>query len=100
MRVENVVKVFESAAGRVVALRGIKNLSIKKDEFVAIVNPSGSGKSTLLNIIGALDRPSSGRVFIMSVDIFSLNDSEIVTMGNYLIGFIFQLYSVINRTTV
>jgi putative ABC transport system ATP-binding protein len=99
MKVENVVKVFESAAGRVVALRGI-NLSIKKGEFVAIVNPSGSGKSTLLNIIGALDRPSSGRVFIRSVDIFSLNDSEIVTMGNYLIGFIFQLYNAINKTTV
>jgi putative ABC transport system ATP-binding protein len=99
MKVENVVKVFESAAGRVVALRGI-NLSIKKDESVAIVNLSGSGKSTLLNIIGALDRPSSGRVFIRSVDIFSLNDSEIATMGNYLIGFIFQLYNVINRTTV
>ena len=82
MKVENVVKVFESAAGTVVALRGIKNLSIKKDEFVAIVNPPGSGKSTLLNIIGALDRPSSGRVFIRSVDIFSLNDSEIVTMGD------------------
>jgi putative ABC transport system ATP-binding protein len=99
MKVENVVKVFESAAGRVAALRGI-NLSIKKGEFVAIVSPSDSGKSTLLNIIGALDRPSSGRVFIRSVDIFSLNDSEIVTMGNYLIGFIFQLYNVINRTTV
>jgi putative ABC transport system ATP-binding protein len=97
MKVENVVKVFESAAGRVVALRGI-NLSIKKGESVAIVNLSGSGKSTLLNIIGALDRPSSGRVFIRSVDIFSLNDSEIVTMGNnYLIGFIFQLYNAINR---
>ena len=51
--------------------------------------PSGSGKSTLLNIIGALDRLSSGRVFIRSVDIFSLNDSEIATMGNHLIGFIF-----------
>jgi putative ABC transport system ATP-binding protein len=100
MKVENVVKVFESAAGRVVALRGI-NLSIKKGESVAIVNLSGSGKSTLLNIIGALDRPSSGRVFIRSVDIFSLNDSEIVTMGNnYLIGFIFQLYNAINRKTV
>jgi len=99
MKVENVVKVFESAAGRVVALRGI-NLSIKKGESVAIVNLSGSGKSTLLNIIGALDRPSSGGVFSRSVDIFSLNDSEIVTMGNYLIGFIFQLYNAINRTTV
>jgi putative ABC transport system ATP-binding protein len=99
MKVEKVVKVFESAAGKVAALRGI-NLSIKKGKFVAIVSPSGSGKSTLLNIIGALDRPSSGRVFIRSVDIFSLNDSEIATMGNYLIGFIFQLYNLINRSTV
>jgi putative ABC transport system ATP-binding protein len=88
MKVENVVKVFESAAGRVAALRGI-NLSIKKGEFVAIVSPSDSGKSTLLNIIGALDRLSSGRVFIRSVDIFSLNESEIAIMGNYPIGFIF-----------
>lgn len=53
-----------------------------------------------MNIIGALDRLSLGRVFIRSVDIFSLNDSEIATMGNYLIGFIFQLYNLINRTTV
>jgi putative ABC transport system ATP-binding protein len=99
MKVEKVVKVFESVEGRVAALRSI-NLSIKKGKFVAIVGPSGSGKSTLLNIIGALDRPSSGGVFIRSVDIFSLNDSEIATMRNYLIGFILQLYNLINRTTV
>lgn len=99
MKVENLTKVFESAAGRVEALRGI-NLSIRRGEFVAIVGPSGSGKSTLLNIIGALDRPSSGRVLIRGVDIFSLSDSEIATMRNYLLGFIFQSYNLISRTTV
>ena len=99
MKVENISKIFESVAGRVSALRGV-NISIKKGEFIAIVGPSGSGKSTLLNIIGALDRPSSGRVLIRGVDIFSLSDSEIATMRNYLIGFIFQSYNLISRTTV
>jgi putative ABC transport system ATP-binding protein len=99
MRVENIVKIFDSSAGRVAALRGI-NLSIKRGEFVSIVGPSGSGKSTLLNIIGALDKPTSGRVYINDIDIFALADSEIATMRNHLIGFIFQSYNLINRTTV
>jgi putative ABC transport system ATP-binding protein len=99
MKVEDVTKVFESAAGQVAALQGV-SLSIRKGEFVAIVGPSGSGKSTLLNIIGALDRPTSGKVFIRGVDIFTLSDSELATMRNYLIGFIFQSYNLINRTTV
>lgn len=99
LKVENIVKVFESAAGRVAALRGV-NLSIRKGEFVAIVGPSGSGKSTLLNMIGALDRPTSGRVFINGVDVFLLSDSDLATMRNHLIGFIFQSYNLINRTTV
>ena len=99
LKVENIVKVFESAAGRVAALRGV-NLSIRKGEFVAIVGPSGSGKSTLLNMIGALDRPTSGEVFINGVDVFSLSDGELATMRNHLIGFIFQSYNLINRTTV
>lgn len=99
LKVENIVKVFESAAGRVAALRGV-NLSIRKGEFVSIIGPSGSGKSTLLNMIGALDRPTSGRVIINGVDVFSLSDSELATMRNHLIGFIFQSYNLINRTTV
>lgn len=99
MKVENLTKIFESAAGRVVALRGV-NLTIRQGEFVSIIGPSGSGKSTLLNIIGALDRPSSGRVLIRGVDIFTLGDSEIATIRNYLIGFIFQSYNLISRTTV
>ncbi|MGI0016214.1 MAG: ABC transporter ATP-binding protein [Nitrososphaera sp.] len=99
LKVENLVKVFESAAGTVAALRGI-NLTVRKGEFVSIVGPSGSGKSTLLNIIGALDRPTSGSVSIRGVDVFSMSDSELATMRNYLIGFIFQSYNLINRTTV
>lgn len=99
MRVENIVKVFDSAAGRVAALRGV-NITIKRGEFVSIVGPSGSGKSTLLNIIGALDKPTSGKVYINDIDIFALADSEIATMRNHLIGFIFQSYNLINRTTV
>ncbi|WP_292643326.1 ABC transporter ATP-binding protein [Nitrososphaera sp.] len=99
LKVDNVTKVFESAAGRVAALRGI-DLEIKRGEFVSIVGPSGSGKSTLLNIIGALDKPTSGKVYINGIDIFSLDDSEMATMRNHLIGFIFQSYNLINRTTV
>ncbi|AIF83177.1 ABC-type antimicrobial peptide transport system, ATPase component [Candidatus Nitrososphaera evergladensis SR1] len=99
MKVDNITKVFDSAAGRVAALRGV-NISIRKGEFVAIVGPSGSGKSTLLNIIGALDKPTSGKVYINGIDVFALADSEMATMRNHLIGFIFQSYNLINRTTV
>jgi putative ABC transport system ATP-binding protein len=99
LKVENIVKTFESAAGTVAALRGV-NISIRKGEFVSIVGPSGSGKSTLLNIIGALDKPTGGKVYINGIDIFSLTNSEIATMRNHLIGFIFQSYNLINRTTV
>jgi putative ABC transport system ATP-binding protein len=99
LRVENLSKMFYSPAGGIVVLNGI-SFGIKKGEFVSIVGPSGSGKSTLLNIIGALDRPTVGKVFISDIDIFSLNDYEIALLRNNLIGFIFQSYNLINRTTV
>ena len=99
LRVENLSKIFYSPAGGIVVLNGI-SFGIKKGEFVSIVGPSGSGKSTLLNIIGALDRPTAGKVFIKDIDIFSLNDFEIALLRNNLIGFIFQSYNLINRTTV
>ena len=77
------------------------SFSVKKGEFVSIVGPSGSGKTTLMNILGALDRPTSGKVFINGIDIFSLNDSEMATLKNNMICFIFQSYNLIsNRTTV
>src|SRR6478672_1865668 len=99
LRVENVSKVFESAGGRLIALRKI-NFTVKNGEFVSIVGPSGSGKSTLLNILGALDKPSYGKIFIGGIDIFSLPDNMIAHMRNNLIGFIFQSFNLINRTTV
>ena len=99
LRVEKLSKIFYSPAGGSVVLCDI-NFRIKKGEFVSIVGPSGSGKSTLLNIIGALDRPTAGKVFIKDIDVFSLNDFEIALLRNNLIGFIFQSYNLINRTTV
>ncbi|MBI3841997.1 MAG: ABC transporter ATP-binding protein [Thaumarchaeota archaeon] len=99
LKIVNLSKVYDSGAGKVVAIKKI-NLDIKKGEFVAIVGPSGSGKSTLLNLIGALDRPTAGKVLINGVDVFSLKDSEVATMRNRLIGFVFQSYNLINRTTV
>ena len=85
--------------GKVVSLRNV-SFSVNKGEFISVVGPSGSGKSTLLNMIGALDRPTSGKVFINGIDIFSLNDSQIATIRNNTLGFIFQSYNLINRTTI
>ncbi|MGE0690937.1 MAG: ABC transporter ATP-binding protein [Candidatus Nitrosocosmicus sp.] len=99
MEVKNLHKIYESQAGKAVVLKGI-NFIIRKGEFVSIVGPSGSGKSTLLNIMGALDTPSSGKIFINNVDIFALTKSQIADMRNKLIGYIFQSYNLINRTTV
>lgn len=99
LKVENLSKVFESAGGRVIALKKI-SFSVNKGEFVSIIGPSGSGKSTLLNILGALDKPSFGKIFIGGVDVFSLKDNMIAHMRNNLIGFIFQSFNLINRTTV
>ena len=99
LKVENLSKIFDSPAGGVIALRRL-NFTIRKGEFVSIIGPSGSGKSTLLNIIGALDKPTVGKVYIDGLDIFSLKDQEIAYMRNNLIGFIFQSFNLINRTTV
>lgn len=99
LTVANLSKVYVSAMGKVVSLRNV-SFSVNKGEFVSVVGPSGSGKSTLLNMIGALDRPTSGKVFINGIDIFSLNDAQIATVRNNTLGFIFQSYNLINRTTI
>ena len=98
LEVNDITKVFATSAGIFEALRGISFI-INRGEFVSIVGPSGSGKSTLLNMIGALDRPTSGKVYIDGIDIFSLRDGEIASMRNKLIGFIFQSFNLINRST-
>jgi len=99
MKVENLTKVYSSSTGRVVSLDNV-SFSVSKGEFVSVVGPSGSGKSTLLNMLGALDRPTSGKVFMDGIDIFSLNDTQLATVRNDKLGFIFQSYNLINRTTV
>lgn len=99
LKVENLTKVYVSSMGKVVPLKNV-SFSVNKGEFVSIVGPSGSGKSTLMNMLGALDRPTSGKVFINGIDIFTLNDSQLSTLRNNTIGFIFQSYNLINRTTV
>ncbi len=99
LKIEHITKIFDSASGQIVALKDI-NFEIKRGQFVSIIGPSGCGKSTLLNIIGALDRPTSGNVFINGYNIFTLGDSEIATMRNRLIGYIFQSYNLVNRSTV
>jgi putative ABC transport system ATP-binding protein len=99
LEVRNLSKFWDSQAGRVI---GVSNISfnVRKGEFVSIVGPSGSGKSTLLNMLGALERPSAGHVFINGLDVFSMNDSQAATLRNKSIGFIFQSYNLISRTNV
>jgi putative ABC transport system ATP-binding protein len=79
------------------ALRGI-NLKVEKGDFLAILGPSGSGKSTLLNLLGALDKPTSGRVLIEGVDISTLNDNGLADL-RLKIGFVFQFFNIIPRLT-
>jgi putative ABC transport system ATP-binding protein len=81
------------------ALDGV-SFEVRRGEFVSIVGPSGSGKSTLLNVIGALDRPTSGKVFINGEDIFLLDDARLSDVRSRLIGFIFQSYNLVNRMSV
>ncbi|MEM1994999.1 MAG: ABC transporter ATP-binding protein [Nitrososphaerales archaeon] len=80
------------------ALKGV-SLTIKRGELVSVVGPSGSGKSTLLNLLGALDRPTSGKVYIDGVDIYRLSDKDLAELRNRKIGFVFQAFNLIPRLT-
>jgi putative ABC transport system ATP-binding protein len=99
LKTENLVKVYNSNSVKVNALKGV-NIDVKRGEFVSIVGPSGSGKSTLLNLLGALDRPTKGKVYIDGIDIYSYGDSDLARIRNKKIGFVFQAYNLINRSTV
>lgn len=91
-------KSFITKAGDLQVLKGI-DLSIKEGEMVGIVGASGVGKSTLLHILGALDKPSSGKVFYEGTDIFSLNDDSLAFFRNRTIGFIFQFHHLLPEFT-
>ena len=87
-------KIYKSGKIEYPALRGI-NMKIRKGEFIAIVGPSGSGKSTLLNLLGALDRPTKGKVIIDGIDISKLKSNELAELRNKKLGFIFQTFNLI-----
>jgi putative ABC transport system ATP-binding protein len=76
------------------------NFTIEKGEFVAIIGPSGSGKSTLMNILGALDRPTSGQYLLDDKDVFTLSDDEMAEIRSNKIGFVFQSFNLLPRSTV
>ena len=94
IKVTDVHKTYDETKVPVKALRGV-NLDIKEGEFTAIVGPSGSGKTTLLNIIGGLDRPTSGKVEVRGVDIAELSDNQLIDFRKTNIGFVFQSYNLI-----
>jgi putative ABC transport system ATP-binding protein len=98
VRLENVSKIYEGNV-KTIALNNI-NLSIEEGEFLAILGPSGSGKSTFLSIIGVLDRPTEGKVYIYNMDVTKLNDSEVSKIRNEYIGFVFQNFNLIPRLSV
>jgi putative ABC transport system ATP-binding protein len=93
----NLKKTYMLGKIPVEALHGI-NLAVKQGDFLAILGPSGSGKSTLLNMIGALDKPTSGTLIIQSTDISTLNDNQLTEIRSQ-IGFVFQFFNLIPRLT-
>ena len=99
LEVKSVSKTYGSGEAAVHALKNV-SFSVPKGEFVAVVGESGSGKSTLLNMIGALDTPTSGRVFIDGRDIFSMKESSLTVFRRRNIGFIFQSFNLIPELTV
>ena len=95
---KNINKVYRSEGVTFQALKNI-NLEIKEGEFIAITGPSGSGKSTLMHILGLLDRPSTGTYFLEGEDVAGLDEETLAALRNQSIGFVFQQFNLLNRTT-
>ena len=98
IRLENLVKIYDTGAIRVLGLKKI-NLTISRGEFVAIMGHSGSGKSTLMNILGCLDRPTLGHYYLDGIDTAALSPDELSAVRNKKIGFVFQSFNLISRTS-
>ena len=100
VRTENLKKIYlQGSENEVHALRGV-NLEIERGESVAIVGSSGSGKSTLLHLIGGIDRPTEGKVFVGGKDIYNQNDGELALFRRRQVGFVFQMYNLMPHLTV
>lgn len=95
IKLDNVWKTYQMGKVKVNALRGL-NLEIRKGEFVAIMGPSGSGKSTAVNMVGALDIPTKGKIYLEKHDISKLPESDLAQIRGKKIGFIFQQFNLIN----
>src|SRR5258707_7197176 len=96
--VRDISKVYKMGDIDIPALRGV-SLQVYEGEFISIMGPSGSGKSTMLQILGALDQPTSGEYYLDGVDVAKLNDSELAAIRNRKIGFVFQSFNLLKRTT-
>jgi len=98
IELNNITKVYKTGRTEIPALRGI-NCRIEPGEMVSITGPSGSGKSTLMNIIGCLDKPTSGQYRLEGIEVNKLNDNELAEIRNKKIGFVFQSFNLLSRTT-
>ena len=96
---KNITKIYKTNEIETVVLKGI-SFAVKDGEFVAIIGPSGSGKSTLMHILGCLDTPTSGQYFFEGKDVSQLSDDELADIRKKKIGFVFQAFNLLPRTTV
>ena len=99
LRVENLAKIYGKGEQAVHALNNV-SFSVNKGEFVAIIGPSGSGKSTLLHMLGGVDDPSKGKVFVDNTDMYTLNETQLAVFRRRQIGLIYQFYNLIPVLTV
>ena len=98
IKIEDLHKVYDLGEVKVHALRGV-SIEVHRGEFVAVMGASGSGKSTFMNIVGCLDRPSQGKYYLESVDVSTLSKDELADIRNLRIGFVFQGFNLLARTT-
>src|SRR3984885_4000311 len=98
IQIEGITKEYVMGESVIQALRGV-DLFIRRNEYLAVMGPSGSGKSTLMNMLGCLDTPSSGRYEFNGKDVSAMDDDELATIRNHEIGFVFQTFNLLPRST-